>query len=251
MILLNNRQQKNLRKINVKRLKVWNLMFHYIIYKTTNKINGHFYVGIHRERKDKPSRYIGCGIEYMSMATKNFHFHNAVRKYGYENFVREILFTYPDTEEGEKAALRKEAEIVTWEFIKRPDTYNMALGGKMPPYRNDIKVAQYSLEGKFIKHYNSIKEASLETDVSTKTIRKCCKEEIGIRDFQWRFYNGDDSDISAAEIKTKVVYQFDLQGNLITWHRTAYQAEKKTGINHNEINDFCNGKRKGNIGGYY
>ena len=133
----------------------------YIVYKTTNKINGKIYVGVHRTNPDIFDGYIGCGTNHKDKKHKRLKgFPAAVRKYGYENFVRETLFTYPDTEEGRLEAYKKESEIVTMEFIKRSDTYNLVRGGEVriaDSLRKEI--AQYTLSGKFIRTWGSIKEA--------------------------------------------------------------------------------------------
>ena len=60
----------------------------YIVYKTTNKINGKIYVGVHRTNPETFDGYIGCGIYRENQATKDYVLHKAVRKYGYKNFKR-------------------------------------------------------------------------------------------------------------------------------------------------------------------
>jgi NUMOD3 motif len=49
----------------------------------------------------------------------------AVKKYGKENFVRETLFVYDNSDE----AFDKEKEIITPESLARKDTYNLKVGG--------------------------------------------------------------------------------------------------------------------------
>ena len=88
---------------------------HYIIYKTTNKINGKIYIGKH-QTKDLNDRYMGSGK----------HFRHAIAKYGIENFTKEILFQFDSEDEMNS----KEAELVTEEFCLREDTYNICVGGK-------------------------------------------------------------------------------------------------------------------------
>lgn len=88
---------------------------YYIIYKITNNINGKIYIGKHKTN-NLDDGYMGSG-KYIQ---------NAVKKYGKENFTKEILFQF-DTEQEMND---KEAEIVNEEFLHRDDTYNLALGGK-------------------------------------------------------------------------------------------------------------------------
>lgn len=49
----------------------------------------------------------------------------AIKKYGLENFEKTILYCF----DSEDKAYLKESEIVTADFIKREDTYNLVLGG--------------------------------------------------------------------------------------------------------------------------
>ena len=86
----------------------------YVVYKIINNLNGKFYVGVHKTKKLQDS-YFGSGI-----AIKN-----AIKKYGKQNFIKEILFIYDNEEE----AYEKEKEIVNEDFVKRKDTYNKTLGG--------------------------------------------------------------------------------------------------------------------------
>lgn len=87
----------------------------YTIYKTTNKINGKIYIGKH-QTKDLDDGYMGSGI----------NINRAIKKYGIENFKKEILFVF----ETEKEMNEKEAELVNDEFVLREDTYNICAGGQ-------------------------------------------------------------------------------------------------------------------------
>ncbi len=91
----------------------------FIVYKTTNLVNGKIYVGIHDENSCVKEFYFGSG----NLLKK------AIKKYGKENFSREILFEYETLE----SAIEKEIEIVNEDFIKRKDTYNITIGGCKPP----------------------------------------------------------------------------------------------------------------------
>lgn len=226
----------------------------YIVYKTTNKINGKIYVGVHRTNPDIFDGYIGCGINYKDMKKSRLKgFPAAVRKYGYENFVRETLFIYPDTEEGRKAAFDKEGEIVTEEFIKRADTYNLVRGGQMNVADSLRKeISQYTIDGKFIRTWSSIIEAEQMLCISNISQNLIGKSKYAGQ-FQWKYYTGDESDIEPVETKEKTVYQFDLQGNLIkVWPsitEASKQFEKSNSARVAISNNCCNKVNKAY--GYY
>lgn len=86
----------------------------YLIYKTTNLINNKIYIGKHKT-DNIDDDYLGSGT----------YFNNAVKKYGRENFQREILFECKSEEEMNQ----KEFEIVNQDFVNRSDTYNLKVGG--------------------------------------------------------------------------------------------------------------------------
>ena len=197
----------------------------YIVYKTTNKINGKIYVGVHRTNPDIFDGYIGCGVTHKDRKNKVLKgFPAAVCKYGYNNFKRETLFIYPDTEEGKIQAYEKEAQIVNIEFIKSKDTYNLALGGVISMDINNKKeIAQYTLGGKFIRTWSSITEAEDSLNIPNISQNLIGKSKYS-GNFQWRYYNGDESDIKGVTKKEKTVYQFDLQGNLVKVWKSITEA---------------------------
>lgn len=91
----------------------------YTIYKITNTINGKIYIGKH-QTNNLNDGYYGSG-----RALKN-----AIRKYGRENFTKEILYVFNSGVEMDA----KEKELVTEEFVLRDDTYNLGVGGEGGPH---------------------------------------------------------------------------------------------------------------------
>ena len=87
---------------------------HYVIYKITNMLNGMIYIGQHTTTNINDA-YMGSG-KYIT---------RAIKKYGVENFKKEILFECSSQEE----LNAKEREIVNEKFVKRTDTYNLVMGG--------------------------------------------------------------------------------------------------------------------------
>ena len=84
---------------------------HYIIYKTTNKINGKFYIGKH-QTQDLNDGYMGSGRLIK----------RAITKYGVENFHKEILEVHNSEEDMNEAEKRL--------VVLSEDSYNLCEGGK-------------------------------------------------------------------------------------------------------------------------
>ena len=87
---------------------------HYTIYKITNKINNKIYIGKH-QTTDLNDGYMGSGKRLKI----------SIRKYGIENFEKEILFCF----DNESDMNDKESELVTEEFVKEDSNYNLCVGG--------------------------------------------------------------------------------------------------------------------------
>ncbi len=85
------------------------------LYQVTNKINHKIYIGVH-QTEDLEDGYLGSGKAIV----------NAVKKYGPENFERVILEFFDNTND----MFAAETRVVTREFIKDPNNYNIAEGGK-------------------------------------------------------------------------------------------------------------------------
>jgi hypothetical protein len=86
----------------------------FTIYKTTNTINDKIYVGMHRTL-DLNDSYLGSGM----------YLRQAIKKYGIENFKKEILHVF----DNEETMVTKEREIVNEEFMNSKSTYNACIGG--------------------------------------------------------------------------------------------------------------------------
>ena len=86
----------------------------YTIYSTVNKINGKKYIGKHITGNPYDS-YLGSGIII----------NRAIKKYGKENFEKQILYIFESKEEMNL----KEAELVNIDVVCSSEYYNCALGG--------------------------------------------------------------------------------------------------------------------------
>lgn len=83
---------------------------HYLVYQITNTLNGKDYIGCHKT-ENKDDGYMGSGKVLK----------RAIKKYGLENFKKDILFEASSSEE----MFTKEKELV----VLGPQSYNVKEGG--------------------------------------------------------------------------------------------------------------------------
>lgn len=180
----------------------------YIVYKTTNKINGKIYIGVHKTMLDSFDGYIGCGIYIKSkqISKPTTPFQCAVKKYGYKNFYRETLFEFKTANE----AYKKEHEIVNCDFINRKDTYNVKIGGR-GGNNMQIKVFKFTLNGIYIESFNSIMDAAVKHKCSDTAIWNAIDSKGSCLGFYW----AKTRTIQIEKYHTiyKIVYMYDTRGN--------------------------------------
>lgn len=98
--------------------------YHYF-YKITNTINNKIYYGIH-STNDLNDGYMGSGRALI----------RAFKKYGKENFIKEIIKLFNSREE----LANYEKEQVNDEFIKENNNYNISIGGEQLCCKGTIPV---------------------------------------------------------------------------------------------------------------
>ena len=132
----------------------------YTIYKTTNNINGKFYIGKHQTKNPNDS-YYGSGKKLEL----------AIKKYGKENFTKELLFIF----DNEQEMNAKEKEIITEEFVSRRDIYNVGVGGEGGPH---FKGKKHSAESKVkMLHKNYTHSAETRAKLSEANKKRILSEE--------------------------------------------------------------------------
>jgi len=114
-----------------------------IIYKVTNKINGKFYIG--QTMRNLKKRI----ADHIRKNNDGSYFHNALKKYGIDNFEWSII---------EECDSKEELDEMEFHYIKQYDTYNngynLTLGGEYNPmsYKIYRKKISESLKGHIVTH---------------------------------------------------------------------------------------------------
>ena len=167
-----------------------------IIYKTTNLINGKYYVG--KDEKNNPE-YLGSGLLL----------NKAIKKYGRENFKKEILETCVDRKE------LNEREIHWIKKLKAVSIgYNIAEGGSGGNTKSETTtVYQYDKNGFFIKKWKSAAEAERNLQIDQSSILKACKGKLlSVKGFIWSYNDKTTPFVDTRAIK---VLQYDKHGCFI------------------------------------
>ena len=113
-------------------------------------------------------------------------------------------------------------------------------------------VIQLTLEGEFVRKWNSIKEACDTFGFQQSSISNCCANKNNVKQhkgFIWLWeYNYKDFDINNYKRpyktrKGKITLQYDLNGNLIKEWANAKTASKELNLDHVSITRCCTGKQ--------
>lgn len=117
-------------------------------------------------------------------------------------------------------------------------------------YKSNMKkISQYSLVGKYLQSYNSIKEAAEKNNISASMIGETANNKRqSAGGYIWKFYTNEE-DIKVNITRSRKDYhviQYDFQGNFIAEYISATEAARinqwSTGAAGN-IRQACNGKR--------
>lgn len=204
------------------------------IYKIENLINHKIYIGQSIEIEKRWQKHLN--------AKDNFVIHKALQKYGKENFSFQII------EECDLLDLdNKEQYWINYYNSLIPNGYNMIPGGSNGAgFVKGKKVLQYTLDGAFIKEYNSANQASNQTGVCHSDICKCCRGDTPrAGEYQWK-YSGDDKEIKPIKVRTDFsVLQIDKNTDeIIKEFSSLKEASEQTHIAKSIICRVCNGKGK-------
>lgn len=223
----------------------------YIVYETINLVNNFIYIGKHQTATLDFDGYLANGIHinqpktYMEGKTL---MQKAVKKYGPASFKRTTLKVFDKLED----ALDLERWLVDEKFIKRPDTYNMILGGREFQPANSKGVFLYDKNGNFVTEFPSQQKAALFiygresggsniSNVLKKGYGFCGEYQVSrikvdfmkdyntYKDTLWKKMVDKFSDRTGLESRfgnPKKVAQYDMNGNLITIYKSLGECKR-------------------------
>ena len=256
------------------------------VYKTTNKVNGRFYIGVHTS-SEADDEYLGSGKLLKQ----------AINKYGRQSFEKTIIAKFKN----KKKAYELESLIVDKNLTANRKCYNLTEGGNMPPtFSGDdhpnIKFTSKDRDNicRLYKAGNTTTKIAKKYNTSRPSIcyvlEVCGVERVHKYDFpkgedhkNWiekdtesivrRYQNGESttqiadsldlSDVTVGRIlrdegvKMRVtkdylstpVIQIDLCGKEIRRFNSASEAERQTGVGKGNIRRAC-GKPTRTAGGF-
>lgn len=205
-----------------------------IVYLTFNKVNNKFYIGVHNVPNFGEDFYLGGGCYANSPSSykrKRTPFACAIAKHGVKNFRRITLREFDNRQD----ALDLERWLVTEEFIKRTDTYNVTIGGGDPPLFIR-KVCQYSLTGEFIKEWDSIISVTRFYGISKDRIGMALNEKRSCMNSFWNYELFEKLDISDYVFsKRGFICQYSSDGVLLGEFKSIQEASIQLDINEDTI----------------
>lgn len=213
----------------------------YIVYQTTNKINGKLYVGVHKTINPNVfDNYVGNGIKIgYSLENPKTVYQHALKKYGYDNFVRTTLFVYDTLEE----AYAKEGEIVNADFVKNDNNYNTSIGGIIAPIIFK-SVYQFNNKYELVKVWN---EGQLEIceylGISQNKISYALTHKKILQECIWSYDENPDFS-EYTKYRNYNLYQYDFYGNLLNIYKSTKDCSEKTGYSFTSLQDATSHKKK-------
>lgn len=189
------------------------------IYLIKNKINGHLYIGKSKHVERRYSQHICKSLDKNSKEY-NYPIHRAIRKYGKDNFVLEILERIEPYDEN-KANERERYWIKRFNTFLNNKHYNASSGGEVVCDREVSKETREKLSKSQKKQY--------QTKEGKQRAKKHSEDMKGINNPSYGTHTNGKRVIC---IETNIIYP------------SARAAGKSIGRSHTSIISACNGKQK-------
>ena len=199
------------------------------IYRIWNNLTGDSYIG-------STTKEIELRLQdHLQKSAKKVDnkFHKAIENFGSQAFEIELLDEVETTDE---LAQKEVYYIEAYNSIQ--NGYNSDRGGG---FRKTIY--QFEMDNsKPIATYDTLEEAGNSVNASRKTISNACLGSLkSAKGFLWSYI---PEYTKVEDKRSKVVYQYDLDGILLATFGSAREASKVLGIGLSSITRCCRGERK-------
>lgn len=225
-------------------------MYEGYIYKIVNDVNDKVYIG--QTRVTIRSRFNQHKSDAKRGNAENNLLHNAMIKYGINHFYVEEIIKYEFENKQKLIDVLNDKECFYISFFNsiRPKGYNISKGGggNSNPQAY-IGVDVYDLDCNYITSYENASIASSMTGIGEDAIRKCYTHD-NQRAGNYIFTKiGELPTIPKSILKRVEQYTLDYSVCLNVYDN-AKIASEKTGIQHGNIINCCNGKKYASAGGF-
>lgn len=210
----------------------------YCVYKITNKITGKAYIGMTKN----VSRRWGRGSGYKKQPL----FYEEIKKFGWDNFSKEIIAEGLSKEE----AIAIEAQMISNENTIHKG-YNISNGMRDMVCSPKIKVDKYDPKtGKLICTYESISDAANELNTSDSHISEACNGKHSvIAGYGWTYHGEPYTKPDKITMMNKRVLMIEKDtGIVLKSFRNAVEAADFVGCSKSIISMCCNGKLRTGLG---
>jgi group I intron endonuclease len=207
----------------------------YIIYKAQNTFTGETYIGA--TTKTLEDR-IEDHIQKANKANGSY-FQEAIATYGADSFIWQAI----DTAETTNELAEKEKNYII-QYNSQENGFNSNRGGgfKKTIYQYDLNT------GELVNSFEDLQSAATEVNTDKRTISNSC---LGVyktgRGFYWSYTNAPVFK-NEPDSRKKLVYQYTLEGVLITTHPSAAEASRISGVSKTSITRCCREERKNGCG---
>lgn len=185
----------------------------------------------------------GCGY------ADNEHFWRAIKKYGWNNFIHEVLFE----DLTEKEAKQKEIELIAFYDSTNPNNgYNITPGGDYNINVTPKPVKQYTAKGEFIQEYECIKYGAIATNTNKSAISLCCNNKAKLAGgYIWQFADVELTKEHIAWCNSNkrsenciAVHKYSMNGEFVQEYESMTIAALENDTNLTSILLCCKGEYK-------
>jgi hypothetical protein len=207
------------------------------IYKITNKINGHCYVGQSIDIENRFKTHINT-VYNKNQTSYKYPIYRAMRKHGIENFEFEVLEIVPQLDD-------LTSREMYW-YKKLDPEYCQIDPVRTVSY---VSKAVYMIEPltlKILNRFNSIREAERYLGTSkTKISDVCNNHHIKALGYHWCFVDNYSEDWKPKETDTRIrVLVINKKTNEEHRYESVHAASKDLNINKQRIYDAIHGVTK-------